>query len=354
VERIIINHQKVVLYMTQETKVYIKNQRIYQFLFVSGIVLSFVVFLVSLCSGNFKTTPTDVINALLYPEENAQIYKIIILSRLPRLIGSIFVGASLSVAGLTYQELFANRMASPDILGVSAGAGVGASISIYFGLNFLLTGIAAFSGGIVAVLMTIAASKLFGKKEGGSAALILAGIVVGGLMNSILGLFKYLSNDSQLASITFWLLGGFYNTNYKQLVIACPVILVGVVFLLLVRWKIVMLRSGDNDAYTHGINAKVLRNLCIAVTTVITSVSICISGTIGWIGLAIPNLMRLLAKNDGRKLMPLSIVYGILFTEICDLLARSITNTEIPVGIISGFLGAIMFIMVILVQTKRS
>src|SRR5699024_11410667 len=107
-------------------------------------------------------------------------------------------------------------------------------------------------------------------------------------------------------------------------------------------------------AYTHGINAKLLRRTCIIITTIVTSVSICISGTIGWIGLAIPNLMRLLVQNDGRKLMPLSIVYGILFTVICDLLARTITNTEIPVGIISGFLGAIMFILVLFVQAKRS
>ena len=115
-----------------------------------------------------------------------------------------------------------------------------------------------------------------------------------------------------------------------------------------------MLRSGDSDAYAHGINSKILRRTCIIITTIITSVSICVSGTIGWIGLAIPNLMRLLEQNDGRKLMPLSIVYGIIFTQTCDLLARTITNTEIPVGIISGFIGAIMFIVVLLMQAKRS
>ena len=184
--------------------------------------------------------------------------------------------------------------------------------------------------------------------------LILAGICVGGLINSLLGLFMYLSNYAQLASSTFWLLGGFYNTTYRQLAVAAPIIIIGIIVLFLLRWKIVMLRSGDSDAYTHGINARLLRKTCIIITTIVTSVSICISGTIGWIGLAIPNLMRLLVQNDGRKLMPLSIVYGILFTVICDLLARTITNTEIPVGIISGFLGAIMFILVLFVQAKRS
>ena len=276
-----------------------------------------------------------------------------VYSRLPRLISAVFVGAALSVAGLTYQDIFSNRMASPDILGVSAGAGVGASISIYYGISFWLTGLFSFIGDVAAVCLTIAASRLFGKRNCGSVYLILAGIVIGGLMNSLLGLFKYLSNDSQLSSITFWLLGGFYNTKYSQLAVACPIIAVGIVILFLLRWKIVMLRSGDSDAYTHGINAGIIRKLCTAVTTIVTSTSICISGTIGWIGLANPNLVRLLIKNDGRRLMPLSIVYGILLTEICDLLARTITNTEIPVGIISGFIGATMFIFVLIVQKKE-
>jgi len=340
--------------MTDESNIYRKGQRRYWFLLVSGIVSASAVFIISLYLGNYKTTPVEALVALIHPETNPQTYKIITLSRLPRLLASVLVGAALSVAGLTYQDIFSNRMVSPDILGVSAGAGVGASISIYFGFSFLGTGFCAFVGGVLAVFLTVASSKLFGKSDRTSASLILAGIVVGGLMNSLLGLFKYISNDSQLASITFWLLGGFYNTSYRQLAVAFPLIIVGIVVLFLFRWKIVMLRLGNSDAYAHGINAKLLRRSCIIITTIITSVSICISGTIGWIGLAIPNLMRLLVQNDGRKLMPLSIIYGILFTEICDLLARTITNTEIPVGIISGFIGAIMFILVLFIQAKRS
>lgn len=340
--------------MEDEMSIYQKEQRRYRYLLIGGIVLVSFVFILSLYLGNYMTTPLDVLLALMNPKANQQIYKIITLSRLPRTLAAALVGAALSVAGLTYQDVFSNRMASPDILGVSAGAGVGASVSVYLGFSFLTAGLCAFVGGVLSVFLTVASSKLFGKGDRTSVSLILAGIVVGGLMNSLLGLFKYLSNDSQLATITFWLLGGFYNTNYRQLGVAAPIILVGISVLFLLRWKIVMLRSGDGDAYAHGINAKLLRRTCIIITTIITSMSICISGTIGWIGLAIPNLIRLLVQNDGRKLMPLSIVYGILFTEICDLLARTITNTEIPVGILSGFIGAIMFISVLFVQTKRS
>lgn len=340
--------------MANETNLYSKEQRSYRLLLFSGIIGVVVVFMMSLCLGNYMTSPRDVFNALAYPDAYPQIYMIVTRSRLPRLIAAMLVGASLSVAGLTYQEIFSNKMASPDILGVSAGAGVGASVSIYLGTGFLVTSTFAFIGGLAAVGLTMAASKLFDGSNKSVASLILAGIVVGGLMNSLLGLFKYLSNDSQLASITFWLLGGFYNTTYRQLAFASPLVVIGIVVLMLFRWNIVMLRSGDTDAYTHGINAKIVRRMCITITTIITSVSICISGTVGWIGLAIPNLIRLLVHNDGRKLMPLAIIYGALFTEICDLLARTITNTEIPVGVITGFIGAVMFIFVLLIQSTRS
>lgn len=339
--------------MTKEMIIYKKNQRRYRLLLAVGIVLVVVMFVVSLCDGNYSMPFTDVLSALANPQADSQTNNIIWNIRFPRLCASMLVGAALSVAGLTYQNIFSNRMASPDILGVSAGAGVGASISIYFGLSFLLTGVFAFVGGVAAVVLTVASSKLFGRNDSTSSSMILAGIVVGGLMNSLLGLFKYLSNDTQLASITFWLLGSFSNTNWYQLKIAIPVIVVGIIILFRFRWKIEMLHLGDSDAYAHGIDAKSLRRICIIVTTIITSVSICISGTIGWIGLAIPNLMRLLVQNDGRKLMPLSIVYGILFTEICGFLARWRTKTEIPVGIISGFIGAIMFILVLLIQTRK-
>ena len=340
--------------MANETEIYVKEQRRYNFLLLVGIISVIAVFVMSLCLGNFTTSPREVLSAITHPDIYPQIYMIVTRSRLPRLLAATLVGASLSVAGLTYQEIFSNKMASPDLLGVSAGAGVGASVSIYMGAGFLLTSTFAFIGGLAAVGLTIVASKLFSGNSRSVASLILAGIVVGGLMNSLLGLFKYLSNDSQLASITFWLLGGFYSTTYHQLTFATPLIVIGIIVLMLLRWNIVMLRSGDADAYAHGINAKVVRRICITITTIITSVSICISGTIGWIGLAIPNLMRLLVHNDGRKLMPLAIVYGALFAEICDLLARTITNTEIPVGIITGFIGAIMFILVLVIQTTRS
>lgn len=333
---------------------YAKENKLYVSLIVIGCLSIIILFLVSLCIGNYHTTINDVFQALINPSEYPQIYNIIILSRLPRLIGAIFVGAALSVSGLVYQEIFANKMASPDLLGVSSGAGVGASISIYFGVPFIFVSLFSFIGGIIAVFLTILISNLFSSSRQKSITLILAGIIIGGLMNSLIGLFKYLANDTQLSTITFWLMGGFYNITYNQLLYSVPVIFLGLIALLLLRWKVVILKNGDDDAKIHGINAKVIRIIIIIITTIITSVAICISGTVSWVGLAIPNLIRIIVKNDGKKLMPLCLIYGSLIMQICDLLARTLTNTEIPVGIITGIIGTIIFIIILVIQKRKS
>lgn len=310
------------------------------------------VVLLTLCVGNYDTTAADVVKALIDPANHPQVHRIIVLSRVPRLIASAFVGMALSVSGLVYQEIFTNKMASPDILGVSSGAGCGASLAIILGLRFEMTGLFSFAGGLAAVILTMLVSRLFtgGNK---SISLILSGIVIGGMMNAFLGLLKYVSNDHQLSTITFWLLGGFFNVTYSQLLVVVPFITAGTAVLYVFRWKILMLKNGDEDAQAHGISASRIRRLVILVATIITSLSICVSGTVGWIGLAIPNLVRLLTCGQNEQSMPLTIVYGMAFTTFCDLLSRTLTDSEIPVGIITGSVGALLFIIVLIVRKRN-
>lgn len=332
---------------------YKKENQFYILLVTIGI-LSLVAFvIISLCVGNYKTSISEVFNALFYPDKHPQVYNIVILSRLPRLLGAILVGAVLSVSGLVYQEIFANKMASPDLLGVSSGAGVGASIAIYYQIPFVFVGFFSFSGGVIAVFFTILIAKLFSETRNKSITLILSGIIVGGFMNSLIGLFKYLANDTQLSSITFWLMGGFYNITYEQLLLGIPIIVAGISVLMLLRWKVVLLKNGDDDAQLHGINSKITRLLIVCVTTIITSIAICMSGTISWIGLAVPNLIRIIVKNDGKKLMPLCLIYGALIMVVCDLIARTLVNTEIPVGIIAGIIGTLIFVFILIVQKRK-
>lgn len=335
--------------MTIEEKVYRKNNIRFYILLLIGIVALIITIGISLTIGNYKTSIGEVIKSLINPESNPQVYNIVVYSRLPRLISSLIVGLALSISGLTYQQIFKNKMASPDVLGVSQGASVGAAFAIVLSSSFALTSFISFAGGIIAVTLTLVISRLFKGKDK-SLSLILSGIVVGGLMSSTLGFIKYISNDRQLSSITFWLLGGFYNTTYDQLKIVAPIIIACSILLFALRWNINMLGHGDRDAKTHGLNSTLIRNLVIIFSTIITSLSVGISGTISWIGLAIPNLMRVVIKNDPKRLMGLTIVYGMLFTTICDLLARTLTAFEIPVGIITGCLGSFIFIVVLLIR----
>lgn len=214
----------------REEQVFKKNKRRYITLVIAAIVGVIVIFLTSLCVGNYKTSVNDVFLALFNKDDYPQIYTIVVYSRMPRLIASMLVGASLALSGFCYQSIFKNKMASPDLLGVSAGSSVGAVIAILLNASFAIISIFSFLGGIIAVLITALIARLF-KGNNFSVSLLLSGIVVSGLMNALVGIAKFVSNDAQLSSITYWLLGGFNNAKYEQLVIVCPIMLVCIVIL---------------------------------------------------------------------------------------------------------------------------
>lgn len=335
----------------EERNYRLSQKRYYLFLTV-GTLLFLVLLLASTVSGNYKTSVGAAFKSLIIPDYNGQIRSIILLSRFPRMLAAILIGAALSVSGLAYQDVFTNYMASPDILGVSSGSGFGASVAILLGLGYGSVCAFAFVGGMLTVCVTVSVSKLFGRENGFSVALVLSGIVVSGLMNSAIGLMKYLSNDAQLSSITYWLLGALYHVNYQELLIAAPMIAASLIVLYLYRWQILLLRNGAEDAQSHGIRAKTVRNLAIALSTLMTAVSVSVGGSIGWIGLAIPNMVKMALRDDAKYAMPLTILYGIDFTLICDLLARTLTLSEIPIGIITGVLGAVVFLLILTLRRR--
>ena len=335
-----------------EERNYRLSQKRYYIFVTAGTLLLLVLLLASIVSGNYKTSVSAAFQSLFIPDYSGQIRSIILLSRLPRMLAAILIGAALSVSGLVYQDVFTNHMASPDILGVSSGSGFGASVAILLGLGYGSVCAFAFVGGMLTVCVTVSVSKLFGRENGFSVALVLSGIVVSGLMNSAIGLIKYLSNDAQLSSITYWLLGALYHVNYQELWIAAPLIAVSLIVLYLYRWQILLLRNGVEDAQSHGIRAKTVRNLAIAFSTLMTAVSVSVGGAIGWIGLAIPNMVKMALRDDGKYAMPLTILYGIDFTLISDLLARTLTLSEIPIGIITGVLGAVVFLLILTLRRR--
>jgi iron complex transport system permease protein len=254
----------------------------------------------------------------------------------------LLVGAGLALSGTTYQGIFKNPLVSPDLLGVSSGACVGAALAI---LNDLGAGgiqSCALLGGLSAVLITTTIPKLM--KNNSTLILVLAGIIVTGFMSSTLGLLKYVADpETQLAEIVFWQMGSLATTSMKDALAVAPVMMVTMAVLIAARWQINILSLGDEEASSLGVNIRVIRGLAVLCATILTACAVCISGTVGWIGLVVPHLCRMLVGPDNTKVMPLSIFAGASFMLFVDTVARSATSAEIPLSILTGFIGAPLY-----------
>ncbi|EIJ69122.1 FecCD family ABC transporter permease [Pasteurella bettyae] len=264
--------------------------------------------------------------------------------RLPRIITAILVGAALSVAGATYQGMFKNPLVSPDILGVSSGAGLGAVIAIYLGYDLFIIQIAAFCGGLTAVFLVYLISQT-ARHHAPQLALVLSGIAIGSLLGAGISLLKILSDPySQLTTMTFWLLGGLNMATWQDILTTLPFILVSLIPLILLRWQMNVLSLDEEEAQALGINPKRTRIIFIFSATLMTSAVVSITGIIGWIGLVIPHMARLWIGADYRRLLPASLFIGASFLVLTDTLARSLFQIEIPLGILTSAVGAPFFL----------
>lgn len=328
------------------------------FLTILAAVL-LLVSVASLCIGQYEISAKNVISILLsgvFPVKEAfddTMFRVVMYSRLPRVIAALLVGASLALAGSAYQGVFRNPLVSPDLLGVSNGACVGAAISILLGLGYFGTVIFAFAFGIAAVALTVMFPRLLNRKS--SVSLVLSGVLVGGFFSSVLGLLKYIADaDTELAEITYWQLGSLSKVKEESLYYIAPVMLLAGVLIILFRWRINVISLGDREAQTLGINLFKERGIVIACSTILTAASVCISGTIGWIGLIMPHLARMLVGQNNVRVIPSAALLSSIFLIVVDLLARNITGAEIPLSIITGFVGTPFFAFVIMKQKRDS
>ena len=274
---------------------------------------------------------------------------IVLNLRLPRILAAMLVGAALAASGTAYQGIFRNPLVSPDLLGVSSGACVGAALSILLGWSIWGTQAAAFAGGLLAVLMTLALPRLIGRDS--AVILVLAGIVVSGFMSATLGLMKYLANpETELAEIVYWQMGSLAKSEYGNLAALVPVMLLAAGVLVAMRWRINVLSLGDREARLVGAEIRRERTIMVVCATLLTASAVCMSGTIGWLGLVVPHLARLAAGDNNLRTLPLSILAGALFLLCTDTLARNLYEQEIPLGIITGFIGAPFFAWVLVRQ----
>ena len=280
--------------------------------------------------------------------------EVVVLSmRLPRIFATILVGAALPISGAAYQALFANPMASSDTLGVSSGASVGAVIAILTGMSYFVTEVMAFAVGCVAVVFVFFVSLSISKGRNLTVYLILVGMVVSALLSSVLSILKYLATEQQLPEITFWLLGSFQSVTVKEVRIYSIFFVVGAIPLFLLRWRMNLLSLSDHETKSMGENTNVLRAITILCATLLTAASTAMTGGIGWVGLVIPHISRIMVGHDFRKVMPVSALMGSIFLLMTDNMARSISINEIPIGILTALIGAPIF-FVMLVKNRRN
>ncbi|MDD3294012.1 MAG: iron ABC transporter permease [Geobacteraceae bacterium] len=262
--------------------------------------------------------------------------------RLPRLLAGLLVGAGLSISGAAFQGLFRNPLVSPHILGVSAGAGLGAALAILFFSSILAIQVLSFTFGLAAVLMTVGLARVY--RTTPVLMLVLSGIIVGALFSACTSLLKYIADPlNNMPSIVFWLLGSLNNASNKDLAIVGPVILSGIIILLLIRWRINLLAMGEENARALGVDTGRLTALIIICSTMISAASVSISGIIGWIGLVIPHIGRLLVGPDNKLLLPVVALVGASYLITVDTIARTAMESEIPIGILTALVGAPIF-----------
>ncbi|MCC7484863.1 MAG: iron ABC transporter permease [Burkholderiales bacterium] len=262
----------------------------------------------------------------------------------PRVLAALAIGAALAAAGAAYQNLFRNPLVSPDILGVSAGAAVGAVLGIFVSASAIVIQGFAFAFGLAAVgVVYFTASAVRGHDP--LLVLVLAGVVVGSLLGACVALVKYLADPyNQLPAITYWLLGSIAATAPADVWAALPLMLLGLIPMWLLRWRVNLLSLEDEEARSLGVETRRIRVVVIAAATLMTSAAVAIAGVIGWIGLVIPHFARMLVGPDFSRLLPVSILLGAGFLLAVDTLARTVARIEIPLGVLTAFVGTPLFL----------
>ncbi|MCQ2753064.1 MAG: iron ABC transporter permease [Bacilli bacterium] len=321
--------------------------------FLSSLLIFLIIFVAALLIGRYQISLSDFFKAIFTNDESVEIERNIIVNlRLPRTIVAGVTGVALSVSGLLYQETFQNKLVSPDLLGVSNGAGVGAALAIVLGLSTAFVNIFAFAIAVGTVLLTCLVAKLF--RNASSMTLLLSGIIISGLMGSVLALIKYFAEaDTQLAVITYWLMGTFSRVDMMSVYVLAPIVAILIAILLILRWRINIVALGKEEAESKGLNYKFYRYLIIGIATLLTASTVAFCGTISWVGLVIPHIVRIISGRDTRKSIPLCITFGAVFMVVVDIISRSFTDQEIPLSAITGIFGTVIFIIV-LVRYWRS
>lgn len=312
------------------------------------LILLVVAFFFSMCIGRYSITPMDVVKIIggwfTNSLENFDAIRVnvVLQVRLPRILLSMIIGAGLACSGASYQCLFGNPLVSPDILGVSAGAGLGAALAILFSASSFVVSTQALIFGLLAVAMVLFISRVQKKTE--LFMLVLSGVIVSALFEALISLVKYVADpQDKLPAITMWLMGSLASASYKKVVIVAVTIIPCMIILNILRWKMNLLSLDEEEARSLGVNVERLRIVIIVISTLMTAVSVSQCGIIGWIGLVIPHIGRFFMGNDHRGLIPACVILGAVYLLLIDGVARTMTAAELPLSILTAIIGAPFF-----------
>jgi len=314
-------------------------------------LLPFVLLIVSLFVGRYQVSVSLVIDDIMRTITSlffgtaapASIQHTVLFSvRMPRILAALLVGSALSTAGVSFQGVFRNPLVSPYILGVGSGAGFGACLGILLYDNHLVIQLLAFIFGLLAMFAAISMGKA--SKGTGTLVFVLSGIIVSSIFTALISLAKYVADPyDELPEIVFWLMGSLSSIRYSDLIWIIAPMFIGTLVLLLLRWRINILSLGDEEARSLGVNVDKMRLMIIISATLVTSAAVSVSGVIGWVGLVVPHISRMIVGPNYNRLLPMSMVCGASFMLVVDDLARTVAATEIPLGIITSLVGAPVF-----------
>lgn len=322
------------------------KKRIIKIVLVS---MPFLLVFGSLFIGRYPLSVTQVLQVLwskltwqpcFLPDE---IQSIVWDIRFPRAVLGALVGGALSISGASFQGLFRNPLVSAGILGVSAGAGFGAALAILLFKGSFFIYLFAFGFGGLAVFMSYAIGRVYNTTP--TIMLVLGGTIVSSIFTALISFIKYVADPyNQLPAIVFWLMGSLASPRYQDILIASIPIGIGILGLLAVRWRINVLSMGDKEAQTLGINVNLNKGIVVVCATLCTAGAVCVSGIIGWVGLVIPHVARMLVGNDNKILIPASLSLGACFLILVDNLGRMLTGSELPLGILTALVGGPFFV----------